>query len=179
MVTGKCSWQYWVHCNRYWAVSFTLCPTNNWYWYYRKKVCFSRSYFKIGHISGVQILFSRGHKDQLHCNFSNFFFRFTLEDWNIIVAPRNRRNPVEQVDSVWGASSWKICGSGAVKLSRWASNLCYHENITSETTFEIHYWKGTYRGKWSPQNVAYRRVPWTEELPKTCALLHSFDLTDY
>lgn len=57
------------------------------------------SYFKIGHISGVQILFSRGHKDQLHCNFTNFFFRFTLEDWNIIVAPRNRRNPVEQVDS--------------------------------------------------------------------------------
>ena len=99
MVTGQCSWQYWVHCNRYWAVSFTLCPTNNWYWYYRKRVCFSMSYFKIGHISGVQILFTRGHKDQLHCNFSNFFFRFTLEDWNIIVAPRNRRNPVEQVDS--------------------------------------------------------------------------------
>lgn len=31
----------------------------------------------------------------------NFFFRFTLEDWNIIVAPRNRRNPVEQVDSLF------------------------------------------------------------------------------
>ena len=51
------------------------------------------------------------------------------------------------------------------------------KKITSETTFEIHYWKGTYGGKWSPQKVPYRRVPWTEELPKTCVILHSFDLT--
>lgn len=33
--------------------------------------------------------------------------------------------------------------------------------------FEVHYWKGTYLGKWSPQHVPRRRVqPWVERLPK-------------
>ena len=45
--------------------------------------------------------------------------------------------------------------------------------------FEVHYWKGTYLGKWFPQHVPCRRAqPWVERLPKTCIVCGSFQLTE-
>lgn len=44
--------------------------------------------------------------------------------------------------------------------------------------FTIHYWKGTYGGKWSPLNKPRSREPWTQELRKQCILMHSFGLTE-
>lgn len=43
---------------------------------------------------------------------------------------------------------------------------------------KIHYWKGSFKGKWSPQDVPRRRTPWVDELPKTCIILCSFSLTE-
>ena len=45
--------------------------------------------------------------------------------------------------------------------------------------FEIHYWKGTYKGKWKPQHVPRKLdVPWTDKLPKSCILCYNFAFTD-
>ena len=45
--------------------------------------------------------------------------------------------------------------------------------------FEVHYWKETDLGKWSPQHVPRRRAqPWVERLPKTCIVCSSFQLTE-
>ncbi|XP_015766553.1 PREDICTED: uncharacterized protein LOC107345364 [Acropora digitifera] len=45
-------------------------------------------------------------------------------------------------------------------------------------SIKIHYWKGSFKGKWSPQDVPRRRTPWVDELPKTCIILCSFSLTE-
>ena len=66
----------------------------------------------------------------------------------------------------------------AVLLSNWdkepvigvIKELCDHE-------FHIHYWKGTYRGKWAPMNQFRSTEPWIDTLPKSCIILHSFELT--
>lgn len=47
----------------------------------------------------------------------------------------------------------------------------------SESMVKIHYWKGSFEGKWSPQDVPRRRTPRIDELPKTCAILCSFLLS--
>ena len=48
-----------------------------------------------------------------------------------------------------------------------------------ETHFKIHYWKGSYGGKWSPQNIPRRRTePWLEDLPKSCIVCRDFHLTE-
>ena len=43
--------------------------------------------------------------------------------------------------------------------------------------FKIHYWKGTYFGKWVTQNKIRSIKPWIDKLPKECIIIHSFDLT--
>ena len=43
---------------------------------------------------------------------------------------------------------------------------------------KIHYWKGSFKGKFSPQNIPRSRSPWVDELPKNCIILCSFSLTD-
>ena len=45
-------------------------------------------------------------------------------------------------------------------------------------TVKIHYWKGSFKGKFSPQNLPRSRTPWVDELPKSCIILCSFSLTD-
>ena len=46
-----------------------------------------------------------------------------------------------------------------------------------ENHFQVHYWKGTYLGKWSPQHLPRRKTePWLERLPKTCIVYSSFEL---
>ena len=46
------------------------------------------------------------------------------------------------------------------------------DNIT------IHCWKGSFKGKGSPQDVPRRWTPWVDELPKTCIILCLFSLTE-
>lgn len=93
------------------------------------------------------------------------------------VAPSNRENPVERVDSFY--EGLQIETYAAVFLSN-----CEEEPVIgvlkeiSEDHFKIHYWKGTYRGKWSPLSLPRTREPWTEVLPKECIILHSFELTE-
>ena len=78
--------------------------------------------------------------------------------------------------------SWKGCKSKPM----WQ---CFYQTVkttpvigvvkeVTEDHFKIHYWKGTYRGKWSPLNLPRTREPWTEVLPKECIILHSFELTE-
>lgn len=48
----------------------------------------------------------------------------------------------------------------------------------SESMVKIHYWKGSFEGKWSLQDVPRRRTPRIDELPKTCIILCSFLLSE-
>ena len=43
---------------------------------------------------------------------------------------------------------------------------------------KIHYWKGSFKGKSSPQNSPRSRTLWMDELPKSFLILCSFSLTD-
>ena len=45
----------------------------------------------------------------------------------------------------------------------------------TEEQFTIHYWKGSYRGRWCPPRS---REPWMQVLPKECIIMHSFELTE-
>lgn len=47
-----------------------------------------------------------------------------------------------------------------------------------EESVKLHYWKGSYKGKWKPQNAPRSKSPWEDELPKTCIILCSFSLTE-
>ena len=94
-----------------------------------------------------------------------------------MLPPSNRENPVERVGSFY--EGLQIETYAAVFLSN-----CEEEWVIgvlkeiSEDHFKIHYWKGTYRGKWSPLSLPRTREPWTEVLPKECIILHSFELTE-
>ena len=44
----------------------------------------------------------------------------------------------------------------------------------SESMVKIHYWKGSFEGKWRPKDVSRRRTPRIDELPKTCVIVCSF-----
>ena len=49
----------------------------------------------------------------------------------------------------------------------------------SESMVKIHYWNlGSFKGKWSPQDVPRKWTPWIDELPKTCIILCSFLLSE-
>ena len=51
--------------------------------------------------------------------------------------------------------------------------------LIEENHFQVHYWKGTYLGKWSPQHLPHKRKePWLERLPKTCIVCGGFQLTE-
>lgn len=83
--------------------------------------------------------------------------------------PRNQKeNLIETKDNENFLKSVKVGVFVAVKLSN-----CMNEPVigkvveVSDETFKIHYWKGTYNGKWQPQNIPRSRTPWTNELPKS------------
>ena len=46
-----------------------------------------------------------------------------------------------------------------------------------ESSFEIEYWKGSWKTEWKPWEVAGGNV-WTDTLPKECILLVNFELTE-
>ena len=93
------------------------------------------------------------------------------------IAPRNRENPVEHVDSF--IEGLQVETFVAVFLSNWDEEpvIGVVKEVTEEH-FKIHYWKGTYRGRWSPLNKPRSREPWTQMLPKECIIIHSFELTE-
>ena len=67
----------------------------------------------------------------------------------------------------------------AVLLSNWDEEpVIGVVKDLSANEFRIHYWKGKYKGKWTPQNIPRSNDPWSEMLPKECIVLHSFELTD-
>ena len=67
----------------------------------------------------------------------------------------------------------------AVLLSNWDKEAVIGVvKDLSANEFRIHYWKVTYKRKWTPQNIPRSSDPWTEMLPKECIVLHSFELTD-
>ena len=43
---------------------------------------------------------------------------------------------------------------------------------------KVHYRKGSFKGKWSPQNAPRSQTLWVDELPKTCIILSSFSFTE-
>ena len=93
----------------------------------------------------------------------------------IYVLPIN--NPVEQVESF--LEGLQVETHVAVFLSNCAEEPVI--GIVKEVTedhFKIHYWKGTYRGKWSPLSLPRTREPWMEVLPRECIILHSSELTE-
>ena len=48
-----------------------------------------------------------------------------------------------------------------------------------DTDFQLHYWKGSYGGRWSPQHLPRRKAePWLEDLPKSCIVCCGFHLTE-
>ena len=48
-----------------------------------------------------------------------------------------------------------------------------------EDHFHVHYWKGTYLGKWFHQHLPRRKnEPWIERLPKTCIVCCGFPLAE-
>ena len=46
-----------------------------------------------------------------------------------------------------------------------------------ESSFEIEYWKGSWKTEWKPWEVAGGNV-WTDTLPKECILLVNFQLNE-
>jgi hypothetical protein len=46
-----------------------------------------------------------------------------------------------------------------------------------ESSFIIHYWKGTINKKWTPW-LTRKKEPWTDTLPKECIYLAAFQLND-
>jgi len=81
------------------------------------------------------------------------------------VAPSERQNPVERVDSFLEG----LCVETFVAV--FLSN-CDEEPVigvvkeVTEDHFKIHYWRGSYRGRWSPLNLPRTTEPWLELLPK-------------
>lgn len=46
-----------------------------------------------------------------------------------------------------------------------------------EEHFTVHYYKGTYGGKWTPRHVPRKKhVPWNERLPKSCIVCCNFTM---
>ena len=92
------------------------------------------------------------------------------------MAPRQRENPVEHVDDfLEGLCVGKFV---VVLLSNWNKEpVIGVVKELLEDELKIHYWKGTYFGKWVPQNKIRSIEPWIDKLPKKCIIIHSFCLT--
>ena len=91
--------------------------------------------------------------------------------------PRERENLVETLDDP--LKNIEVGKFVAVHLPNYDKVPVIGKVLeVSEDMVKIHYWKGSFKGKWSPQDVPRRRTPWVDELPKTCIILCSFSLTE-
>ena len=86
-------------------------------------------------------------------------------------------NPVETVDAC--LQNIEVQTFVAVNLSNYNKMPVTAKVLeVNEEKIKIHYWKGTFKGKWSPQNVPRTWNPWVDELPKDCVILCSFSLQE-
>lgn len=108
---------------------------------------------------------------------SSWYFRFTLEDTGLL---DSAKNPVEMVNN----HQEKIEVGKFVAVHLLDCNevpvigkvLAVDDEKVNEEV-KLHYWKGSFKGKFSPLNFPRRRVPWINDLPKTCVIMSSFSLT--
>ena len=89
--------------------------------------------------------------------------------------PREREVPIQMVDDFLAT----LCFV-AMYFENYDKELVIGKVLLiEENHFQVHYWKGTYLGKWSPQQLPYRRKePWLERLPKTCIACSGFQLSE-
>ena len=90
--------------------------------------------------------------------------------------PREREAPVEMVDDF--LATLEVGCFVALHFDNYDEEPVISKVISiEENHFQVHYWKGTYLGKWSPQHLPRRKTkPWLERLPKTCIVCSSFEL---
>ncbi|XP_068669901.1 uncharacterized protein [Montipora foliosa] len=91
--------------------------------------------------------------------------------------PTERENPVLASDDF--LDRIEVGSFVAVNLSNYDKIPVIGKVLQiNNDTVKIHYWKGSFKGKFSPQNLPRSRTPWVDELPKSCIILCSFSLTD-
>ena len=91
--------------------------------------------------------------------------------------PQQRENPVETVDN--HLENIEVGKFVAVNLSNCDKVPVIGKVLQlSAEEVKVHYWKGSYKGKWNLQNVPRSQTPWVDDLPKTCIILSSFSLTE-
>ena len=89
--------------------------------------------------------------------------------------PQERENPVETVDDC--LESIEVGTFVAVNLSNCDKVPVIGKVLEVDAEkVKMHYWKGSFKGKWCPQNVPRSQTPWVDELPKSMyylVLIHS------
>ena len=89
--------------------------------------------------------------------------------------PPERENPVQTRDDFLDTI---VVGSFvAVYLSNYDRIPVSGKALEIKTdSVKIYYWNGSFKGKFSPQNLPRRQTPWVDELPRNCIILSSFSL---
>ena len=104
----------------------------------------------------------------------------TIDNWYISVemTPREREAPIEMVDDF--LATLQVSCFVAMYFANYDKLPCIGKVLAvEEDNFKVHYWKGTYCGKWTPQHVPRQKSrPWVEILPKSCIVCSSFELTE-
>ncbi|XP_068680383.1 uncharacterized protein [Montipora foliosa] len=92
--------------------------------------------------------------------------------------PRERQAPIAMVDDF--LATLEVGCFVALYFDNYDKEPVIGKVLSiEENHFQVHYWKGTYLGKWSPQHLPRRKTePWLEKLPKTCIVCSSFQLTE-
>ena len=105
-----------------------------------------------------------------------YLFIFIIDLYWKIYYPKRKRKSCGMCGQFLGRPfHWKIWGGFVVKWDKEPLIGVIKELWDCE--FQIHYWKGTYRGKWAPLNQFRSTKPLIDTLPKSCIILHSFELT--
>lgn len=91
--------------------------------------------------------------------------------------PRQRENPVQTVED--HLQNIEVGKFVAVNLSNCDKVPIIGKVLeVHDEEVKVHYWKGSFKGKWSPQNAPRSQTLWVDELPKTCIILSSFSFTE-
>ena len=93
------------------------------------------------------------------------------------IPPQQRANPVLTEENCLAEIT--VGTFVAVHIDNW-DKVPVIGNVVEvkEETIKVHYWQGSFKGKFRPQNVPRSCSPWVDELPKTCVILCSFSLSD-
>lgn len=91
--------------------------------------------------------------------------------------PHARKNPVVTQDDC--LENIEVGSFVAVNLSNCDKVPVLGKVLeASADRVKVHYWKGSFKGKWSPHNAPRTRTAWVDDLPKECIILCSFSLTE-